>query len=116
MACRVETDGTTVQVIWSSSDGGPAFEKRFHFGPEASLRVDYTWDPAAFPAGGWFAPELSVATTREVICVPPAEVWRYDIATVAKSERGLEKTRQGTSLTPRWPVALGAASLSFGGH
>ncbi|MEQ1896998.1 MAG: alpha-amylase/4-alpha-glucanotransferase domain-containing protein [Vicinamibacterales bacterium] len=117
MVCRVDTDGTSVQVVCTSGgDGRPVVGKRFHLGPEASLRVDYTWNPSAFPDGSWFAPELSLATMREVTCDPPAEVWRYEIMTVAKSESGLEETRQGTSLTPRWPVALGAASFTFGGR
>jgi hypothetical protein len=76
--------------------------------------VDYQWNPAAFPAEAWFAPELSLASALEITCTPSAEVWSYEIATVAKSERGLEETRQGMSLTPRWPVALGAASLELG--
>ena len=42
---------------------------------------------------------------------PDAEVWRHPIETVAKSERGLDRTRQGESLTFRWPARLGEASL-----
>ncbi|MGH7702665.1 MAG: alpha-amylase/4-alpha-glucanotransferase domain-containing protein, partial [Gemmatimonadales bacterium] len=44
-------------------------------------------------------------------CTPTAEVWSYDITTVAKSERGLEETLQGRSFTPRWPAALGRGTL-----
>lgn len=117
MDCRVESDGAAVQVICATGrDGALLVEKRFRFGPEASLRVDYRWNPSAFPPGSCFAPELSLAATRTITCDPPADVWRYEIMTVAKSESGLEETRQGTSLTPRWPVALGAASLTFGGQ
>ena len=32
---------------------------------------------------------------------------------MAKSERGLDRTRQGESVTLRWPVELGAASVEF---
>jgi hypothetical protein len=42
---------------------------------------------------------------------PPADPWHFPIETVAKSERGLDRTRQGESLTLRWPVRLGEASL-----
>jgi hypothetical protein len=38
-------------------------------------------------------------------------VWSFPIATVSKSERGLDETVQGQSLTPRWPVALGEARI-----
>ena len=44
---------------------------------------------------------------------PVAEVWRHPIETVAKSERGLDRTRQGESLTFRWPAHLGEASLEI---
>lgn len=117
LAWRVELGGTTLQVICTASrDGAPYFEKRLHFGPAGQLRADYQWNPAAFPAGSWFAPELSLAQPLEVACAPSADIWTYEIATVAKSERGLEETRQGTSLTPRWPLAVGAASLELDGR
>ena len=44
-------------------------------------------------------------------CTPAAEEWRFDIETVAKSERGFDRTRQGESVTLHWPVAAGAAAL-----
>jgi len=115
LSWKVEVGASALQVVCSATrDGAPYFEKRLHFGPASQLRVDYQWNPAAFPAEAWFAPELSLASALEITCTPSAEVWSYEIATVAKSERGLEETRQGMSLTPRWPVALGAASLELG--
>ena len=63
------------------------------------------------PAEAWFTTELSVPRTPHVDTDPEAPIWSHEIATVAKSERGLEETRQGTSLTVRWPVAGGAATL-----
>jgi hypothetical protein len=38
-------------------------------------------------------------------------VWSFAIATVSKSERGLDETVQGQSVTPRWPVATGEARI-----
>jgi hypothetical protein len=32
---------------------------------------------------------------------------------VSKSERGLDETVQGKSLTPRWPAALGRAQVEL---
>jgi hypothetical protein len=55
--------------------------------------------------------ELSVFGTLEPAAAPEAEVWRHPVETVAKSERGLDRTRQGESITLRWPVSLGAAGL-----
>ena len=43
--------------------------------------------------------------------LPFVNEWRSMITTVAKSERGLEETVQGLSITPRWPVHAGAAEL-----
>ena len=115
LSWRVEVGSMALQVICTATrDGSPIFEKRLQFGPAGQLRVDYQWNASAFPAGSWFAPELSLSAPLEVTCTPAAEIWRHEIATVAKSERGLEETRQGTSLTPRWPVALGAATLDLG--
>jgi hypothetical protein len=56
-----------------------------------------------------FSTELSVFGTLELGTTPDAEWWRYPVETVAKSERGLDRTRQGESITLRWPVSLGAA-------
>ena len=44
---------------------------------------------------------------------PAADEWRFPIETVAKSERGLDRTRQGESVTPRWPVRLGKATVEI---
>jgi len=44
---------------------------------------------------------------------PDAEVWRSDITTVARSERGFEETVQGISITPRWPARLGRGALEI---
>jgi hypothetical protein len=45
--------------------------------------------------------------------VPAADVWSFTIATVSKSERGLDETVQGHSVTPRWSVALGLARVEL---
>ena len=58
-----------------------------------------------------FAAELSIAGQLAIDATPSADVWRHPIETVAKSERGLDRTRQGESLTFRWPARLGEASL-----
>lgn len=89
----------------------PGLEKRLGFDASGRLTVAYRWDPAGLPAGAYFAPEVSLAHPLELTCTPPVETWSFAIATVAKSERGLDETIQGRSLTPRWPVALGAGGV-----
>jgi len=85
--------------------------KTIRFDRVGNLTVDYEWEPNAFPSGAWFAPELSLCRDAPLRCEPDVPCWRYAITTVAKSERGLEETMQGLSITPRWPIALGRATL-----
>jgi len=92
---------------------GGGLSKVLRFTTAGDLSVAYRWDPRRFPAGALFAPELSLAGEMKLVSVPVAEVWRYPITTVAKSERGLEEVEQGIALTPRWPIALGAARLEL---
>jgi hypothetical protein len=76
------------------------------------MLIEYRWDAAALGGGGgWFAPELSLAHAVTIRSVPEAEVWEYDLVTVSKSERGLEQTVQGKSVTVRWPVTAGEGRI-----
>ena len=84
-----------------------------HFDARGGFSVTYRWDRDAFPPSALFAPELSLAHLLEPACVPDAEVWSFPIATVSKSERGLDDTVQGTSLTLRWPVKVGEARIAI---
>lgn len=79
---------------------------------DGTLELHYRWDVAAMPVGAWFAPEFSMA--REVhlrFPAEPARIWKYDITTVSKSERGAERSVQGISVTPCWSAAAGRASV-----
>jgi hypothetical protein len=38
-------------------------------------------------------------------------MWTYSIETVAKSERGFDRTTQGTSVTLRWKLETGGAKV-----
>ncbi len=104
----VATDAAV--VIELSGDG---LEKRLEFGADGALSGSYRWDPTAFPEDAVFAVELSLPGEVPVTCTPPAEIWRYEIETVAKSERGLERVRQGTAILARWPARLGGARLEI---
>ena len=63
--------------------------------------------------GTTFAPEVSFAGPMEITVTPSAPVWDYDIVTVAKSEKALEQTVQGRSVTPRWPITTEQARLEI---
>jgi hypothetical protein len=75
--------------------------------------VSYAWDSSLTDPEDSFAPEFSLAGELELRYAMPAEEWRFSIETVAKSERGLDRTRQGESITPRWPVRLGKATVEI---
>ena len=73
----------------------------------------WVWDAAVGDPDDLFVTEISIAGPVKLGCSPAAEEWRFPIETVAKSERGLDRTRQGESVTLRWPVRLGAAEVTL---
>jgi len=109
MDATVTTGDSTLEVLLR----GGGLEKRLVFTAAGALSVTYRWSPAGFPAGALFAVELSLAREVEIVTTPPADVWRYAVTTVAKSEHGLEETAQGVSVTPRWNAALGEARVGI---
>ncbi len=108
-ACEARSEDACVEVVCR----GRWVEKRFRFDAAGGLTVTYGWDAAVLPAGAWFAPEISLAHPLELVCTPATDVWSFPIVTIAKSERGLDETVQGRSLTPRWTVSLGAAGVAI---
>jgi hypothetical protein len=97
---------------------GPTFEKRIRFHDDGRLHASYAWDPAAFPADAYFAPELSLrrpdGAPLGVRYEPePRAVWEYPIETVSKSEQGLDRTVQGHAVTPLWPAQGGRARIEL---
>jgi len=87
-------------------------EKRIRLDQAGELTVRYRWDPKAFPQDAFFCPEISVSPQVELDLTPAADVWKFPIATVSRSERGFEETVQGYSYTPRWPIGAGEARLT----
>ncbi len=96
-------------VTLECAAGGPKLDKRYQFGPAGDLVVTFTWEPGVFPPDAVFTTELSLAQHVELRTTPEAEVWTFPITTTAKSERGLEETVQGQSVTLRWPASVGRA-------
>jgi Domain of unknown function (DUF1926) len=95
------------------AEGRARLEKHIRFDADGRIGVRWTWDPAAAEPGDRFATELSLAGPVRIAATPAAEEWRFDIETVAKSERGFDRTRQGENVTLRWPVELGAAAVEL---
>src|SRR6266852_3218758 len=109
MEAEVRTTGDAVEIVCRAR----GLEKRIRCDADGGLSVAYRWDPSAFPPGALFAPELSLAHRVDFTCTPAADVWSFPIATVSKSERGLDETVQGQSFTPRWPVAVSEARITI---
>jgi 4-alpha-glucanotransferase len=87
--------------------------KRIRFAPDGALTVSYSWASSVGQPQDRFSTELSLFAPLALRAEPAAETWAFSIETVAKSERGLDRTRQGESVTLRWPVDLGAAAVEL---
>jgi alpha-amylase len=85
--------------------------KVYHFSAAGRVTVEYHWAPEAFPRDAWFTTELSLSREVEISVDPEAERWAYRIATVAKSERGLEETEQGRAVLLLWHARAGRATV-----
>jgi hypothetical protein len=100
-AVEETAEGVAVTLTW------PGRSKRILVRHDGGLEMALQWNPAALPADAlvtsewsWFEP-LPVASDA-------AESWRYVVETVAKSERGLDRTRQGDAVVLVWPAIAGA--------
>jgi 4-alpha-glucanotransferase len=98
-------------AVVCSFPGQPGLEKRVEFAADGSIGVSFQWDPSSGHPDDLFTSELSLFAPLEIRSDPAAELWSFPIETVAKSERGLDRTRQGQSVTLRWPVHLGRAAV-----
>ena len=101
-------EGSDAVEIVCSGDG---LGKRIHFAADGSITVSWKWDAAAFGLGAHFACEISLARPLDLEATPTATRWTAPVETVAKSEKGLDRTVQGESVTLLWNGSLGAASL-----
>jgi hypothetical protein len=88
------------------------YAKRLAFFPDGSVRAKFSWSESSFPADAWFTTEISVSRPVQMKATG-ATIWEHPIETVAKSERGLDRTLQGTSYLLRWPIHLGHAEVEL---
>lgn len=107
---RADATAGGVEIVLRATGLG----KRYRLPSSGPILIEYRWDVTALGGGGgWFAPELSLAHPVSIRCVPEAERWEHDLVTVSKSERGLEQTVQGRSITVRWPIAAGEGRIEL---
>ena len=111
--CTVARRKGGLEVECVAEGGREGLSKRIRFEPDGRVTLSYAWDTSIADPEDLFAPEFSIAGDLALRCTPPADEWRYAIETVAKSERGLDRTRQGESVTLRWPVRLGKATIEI---
>lgn len=106
MSATVRTVGAEVRILLAAAD--TSLVKELRISPDGSIVLSWHWTPSA---ARWFASELSLAAPLEAVAEPMAELVTYSIETVAKSEKGFDRTRQGESLTFLWPASQGSAQL-----
>lgn len=111
MTAEARPAADAVEVILTSPDG--RVRKQLTFFPDGAVRANFSWDRNAFPADALFTTEISLSRAHALHTSQEAEVWEHPIETVAKSERGLDRTLQGVSYLVRWPVRLGEATVEI---
>ena len=104
----IERDDT-VEIVCT----GDGLEKRIRFSEGGAINVSWIWDPSEFEATARFATEISLFRPLNIVGTPAGSTWTAPVATVSKSEKGLDRTVQGESVTVLWGAALGAAALDI---
>ena len=102
--------GDQVSVVLTSPEGSPSLAKEIQVSAPGGIGARYRWDAAG---EGWFTVELTLS--GEIPLAHDAEEeWRAPVETVSKSERGMERTRQGEAILLRWPLSRGEGSVTVG--
>jgi hypothetical protein len=101
-----ERDG--VEIVCT----GSGLTKRIRFAADASIVVTWRWDGTAFEPAASFSSECSLFRSLDLQATPGATKWIAPVETVAKSERGLDRTVQGESVTFVWNASVGNAKLA----
>jgi 4-alpha-glucanotransferase len=112
LRCRVSAGPAEVVVQLEPEHQPERFAKEVAVAADGRIRVRYRLALEAPLSEGLFAPELSFGTALDVRVTPDAPQWRFPIETVAQSQRGLERTTQGVSVTPRWPASAGEFTIA----
>jgi alpha-amylase len=110
-AWEIVRQGDTLSITLRPFTPHGLDRKTYRFTADGRVTVEYQWAPEAFPRDAWFTTEVSVSREVSLSGDPETSRWVYPISTVAKSERGLEETAQGTALVLRWPIPVGRATV-----
>lgn len=93
------------------TEEGPVVQKRLRLASDGVIDIEWTWLPSDFEDSAVFAPELSLGAPVDLRIDGDPDVWRYPIVTTSKCPDGFEEITQGESVTPRWPIGRGYASV-----
>ncbi len=93
-----EVAGSRARVTLSAPD----LVRTLHLAEDGALTCEWSWTTDHDHA--WFTTELSLSVPCR-IDAPGALTWEYPIETVARSERGFDRTRQGQAIVLRWPAS-----------
>jgi hypothetical protein len=85
---------------------GAGVEKRYQFSDAGEITVKWKWNSTS-P----FTTEISTTRELEIAETPTARKSTMTVETVAKSERGFDRTVQGQAITLEWGASLGQAEL-----
>ncbi len=111
-ACTVfESDVTDEQDAVQVLCNGDGLAKRIRFASDGSIAVSWVWNPLRFEAGARFSTEMSLFRPLRIDAEPDAIRWVAPIETVAKSEKGLDRTVQGESVTLVWSASAASAEV-----
>jgi alpha-amylase len=115
MAVTTESSGQGVDVVCRprNTEDQWLLEKRIRLDPKGGIQVSYRWNPVGLPADSFFSTELTLSEKLRIRVTPDVPLWTFAVQTVAKSERGLDETLQGESITARWPIGAGSASIEI---
>jgi alpha-amylase len=107
MAFEVIQERDAAEIVCT----GDGLTKRIRFVEDGSITVSWSWDGAALDPGARFTSECSFFRPLDIETLPAATKWIAPVETVAKSEKGLDRTVQGESLTLLWNASAGNAKL-----
>jgi alpha-amylase len=94
-------------AIGLRNDSAPlGLVKRITFSSAGALHAEYEWAAPTDSGSRVFTVELTLADDVPLEHDAEAE-WRFAVETVSKSERGLDRSRQGTGVLLRWPLGRG---------
>jgi alpha-amylase/alpha-mannosidase (GH57 family) len=85
---------------------GNGIEKHIRFAEDGAVTVSWTWEPSKD-----FATEISLFRPLDIQASPEAKRSTMTVETVAKSEKGLDRTVQGEAVTLSWSGSLRSAEL-----